>query len=286
MIYIATDSTADLPDKWIETCGLKIIPLNLHFGEEILKEGEEIWAEEFYYRLPLEAYLPATSEPSPEEFIDFYRGFAGPGDTVISIHLSGRLSKTVRAAREAAKALQDEVEILVIDSRTVSMALGMIVLEAVEALARGKSLQEILDRIEYVKENLVVFFTVGDLENLSRTGRIGELPSCFGNLVNSKPVLTIEKGRVIAVDKIRGNLGRIHRRLLELTKERIGSLPAKIIVLHAGALDEAKRMEEAAKEFFAAGTAGGISIIPIGPVVGAHTGPGAFGLVALAVPGE
>jgi DegV family protein with EDD domain len=233
--------------------------------------------------LPLEAYLPATSEPSPEEFVDFYRGFARPGDTVISIHLSGKLSKTLRSARAAAKMLQDEIEILVIDSRAVSMALGMIVIEAAEALARGKSRQEILDRIEYVKTNLVVFFTVGDLENLSRTGRIGELPSCFGNLVNAKPVLTIEKGRIIAVDKVRGNLGRIHRRLLELTKERIGTLPAKIIILHAGALEEAKRMEEAAKEFFPAGE---ISIAPIGPVVGAHTGPGAFGLVALADPEE
>ncbi len=283
MIYIATDSTADLPEKWIDAYGLKVIPLNLHFGEEILKEGEEIWAEEFFYRLPLEAYLPVTSEPSPEEFIAFYRGFAGPGDTVISIHLSGKLSKTVRSARAAAKALRDEMEILVIDSRMVSMALGMIVLEAAGALAQGKSRKEILDRIKYVQKNLVVYFTVGDLENLSRTDRIGELPSCFGSLVNAKPVLTIEKGRVIAVDKIRGNLGRIHRRLLELTKERIGSTPAKIFILHAGALDEAKRMEEAAKEYFAAG---GINIVSIGPVVGAHTGPGAFGLVALAVSAE
>ena len=78
MIYIATDSTADLPDKLIEKYGVKIIPLNLHFGEETLKEGEEIWAEEFFNRLPMEAYLPATSEPTPEEFVAFYRGFAGP----------------------------------------------------------------------------------------------------------------------------------------------------------------------------------------------------------------
>lgn len=283
MIYIATDSTADLPDKLIEKYGVKIIPLNLHFGEETLKEGEEIWAEEFFNRLPMEAYLPATSEPTPEEFVAFYRGFAGPGDTVISIHLSGRLSKTVRSARAAAKELQDEMEILVIDSRMVSMALGMIVIEAAEALAQGKNLQEILGRVEYVKENLVVFFTVGDLENLSRTGRLEEFPSCLGSLVNAKPVLTIDKGRVIAVEKIRGNLGRIHRRLLELTKERLGSSPAKIFILHAGALDEARRVEETAKEIF---TTGKFSIVPIGPVVGAHTGPGAFGLVALAVPEE
>jgi DegV family protein with EDD domain len=281
LIYVATDSTADLPEKWLEAYGINVIPLNLHFGEEILKEGEEIWAEEFYYRLPIEAYLPATSEPSPEEFIAFYRKFAGPGDTVISIHLSGRLSKTVRSARAAAKALQDEMEILVVDSRMVSMALGLIVLEAAEALAQGKSREEILSRIKYVQKNLVVYFTVGDLENLSRTGRIDEFPSCLGSLVNAKPVLTIEKGRIIAVDKIRGNLGRIHRRLLELTRERLGSTPAKIFILHAGALDEAKRMEEAAKEFF---TGNGLQIVPIGPVVGAHTGSGAFGLVALAVP--
>lgn len=283
MIYIATDSTADLPEKWVDKYGVKVIPLNLHFGEETLKDGEEIWAEEFFNRLLMEAYLPATSEPSPEEFVAFYRKFARPGDTVISIHLSGKLSKTVRSARVAAKMLRDELKILVIDSRAVSMALGMIVIEAAEALAQGKSLQEILARIDYVKKNVVIFFTVGDLENLSRTGRFEELPPCLGSLLNAKPVLTIEKGRVIAVDKIRGNLGRIHRRLLELTKERLGSSPAKIIILHADALDEAKRMEEMAEEFFGADK---ISIAPIGPVVGAHTGPGAFGLVALAVPEE
>lgn len=283
MIYVATDSTADLPQRLIDRYQLKIIPLNLHFGEDILKEGEEIWAEEFYHRLSFEAYLPVTSEPSPEEFRDFYRRFAGPGDTVISIHLSGKLSKTARSARKAAKMLQDEINILVIDSRTVSMALGIIVLEAAETLAQEKSLQEILDRIEWVKENLVVFFTVSDLEHLSRTGRIGPLPPCFGNLVNIRPVLSIENGRIVAVDKVRGNLGRIHRRLLELTTKKIGTLQAKITILHAGAWEEAKRMEEAAKDLFGIDE---ISIAPIGPVVGAHTGPGAFGLVALAFPQE
>ena len=152
------------------------------------------------------------------------------------------------------------------------MALGLIVLEAAEALAQGKSREEILSRIKYVQKNLVVYFTVGDLENLSRTGRIDEFPSCLGSLVNAKPVLTIEKGRIIAVDKIRGNLGRIHRRLLELTRERLG-YAGEDLYPSCRRWSKQNGWKRRPRVF----TGNGLQIVPIGPVVGAHTGSGAFG---------
>lgn len=281
MIHIATDSTADLPLKFIDRYQVAVIPQNLHFGEEVLKDGEEIWAEEFYHRLTMETFLPLTSQPSPDEFQDFYRRIAGPDDTIVSVHISSRLSDTVKSARLAAERLKNEPKVLVVDSEMVSMGLGLMVLEAAKTLEKENDLQKVLDRIAWVKKNLTVFFTVESLEHLSRTGRIGNFSASFGSLLNIKPVLSIENGQIIPVDKVRGNLGRIHRRLLQLAGERLGCARAKIVILHADAWEEAKKIEEVSREFFMETE---ITISTIGPVVGVHTGPRALGLVALPLP--
>lgn len=281
LIRIATDSTADLPLKYIDRYQIAVIPLNLHFGEDILKDGEEIWAEEYYRRLTMEAFPPFTSQPSPHEFQEFYRKIAGPEDTIISIHISGKLSETVKSARLAAEQLQKERRVVVVDSETVSMALGLMVLEVAKTLEHEQDLEKILDRIAWLKKNMAVFFTVESLEHLSRTGRIGDFSVEAGHFLHSKPILSIENGLVVPVDKVRGNLGRIHRRLLQLARERLGSARAKIIILHGDALEDAKKIEELSKEFFMETE---ITIATIGPVVGVHAGPGALGLVALPLP--
>lgn len=281
LIHIATDSTADLPLKYINQHRIAVIPLNLHFGEDVLKDGEEIWAEEYYRRLTMEAFPPFTSQPSPEEFQDFYRKIAGPDDIIISVHISGRLSDTVKSARLAAEKLKNERKVVVVDSETVSMALGLMVLEVAKTLEKEKELGRVLDRIAWIKKNLTVFFTVESLEHLSRTGRLGDFSAEVGNYLHIKPILSIENGLVVPVDKVRGNLGRIHRRLLQLARERLGSARAKIIILHGDALEEAKKMEEVSREFFMETE---ITISTIGPVVGVHTGPRALGLVALPLP--
>ena len=117
-----------MPAKVLKDYSIEVVPLNVHFGEEVLKDGEEIWAEEFYHRLKHEAILPNTSQPSPAEFARVYEALCGEAECIISIHLSEKLSGTLSSAYIAAEMVADKVPVTVIDSRVVSMGLGLIVI--------------------------------------------------------------------------------------------------------------------------------------------------------------
>lgn len=278
MVHIVTDSTADLPKKVADAYRISVMPLNLHFGEEILKDGEDIWAEEFYHRLSFEATLPTTSQPSPGEFVDLYRRIAKKGDTVVSIHLSEKLSGTINSSRLAGEMLKGEIEVIAIDSFFVTMPLSLVVLEAAKAAQEGRELEEILSRIEWTQRNMAFYFTVGSLEHLHRTGRIGKATTLLGNLLSIRPVLSIKDGLIVPVEKFRGNSNRLDRRFLDLIRADLGEDPAEVFIIHANAPDEEKRLEETCRERIP-----GVKVVSAiaGPIVGVHAGPGAFGLAAL-----
>ena len=278
MVHILTDSTADLPKKVADAYHISVMPLNLHFGEEILKDGEDIWAEEFYHRLSFEASLPTTSQPSPGEFVDLYRRVAKKGDTVLSIHLSEKLSGTINSSRLAGEMLKEEIEVISIDSAFVTMPFALVVLEAAKAIQKGLDLEGILSRIEWAKQHMAFYFTVGGLEHLHRTGRIGKATTLLGNLLNIRPVLSMKDGLIVPVEKFRGNSNRLDRRFLELIRADLGEDPAEAFLIHANAPDEAKRLEEACRENIPGVE---VSSAIAGPIVGVHAGPGAFGLAAL-----
>jgi|SRR5690554_458153 len=278
MIHIVTDSTADLTKQLAESNNISVIPLNLHFGEEILKDGEDIWAEEFYHRLSFEATLPTTSQPSPGEFVDLYRRTAQKGDTIISIHISEKLSGTLNSSRLAAEMLQGEINVVPVDSAYVTLPLGMVVLEAARAVKEGQDLEGVLSRIKWAQENLAFSFTVGSLEHLYRTGRIGKASSLLGHLLNIRPVLSISDGLIVPVEKFRGNSNRLDRRFLDLIRTDLGGEPAVVYLIHANAPEEVKRLEEACRESIP-----GVEVVSAiaGPIVGVHAGPGAYGIAAL-----
>lgn len=278
MVHILTDSTADLPKKVADAHDISVMPLNLHFGEEILKDGEDIWAEEFYHRLSFEASLPTTSQPSPGEFVDLYRRIAKKGDTVLSIHLSEKLSGTINSSRLAGEILKGEIEVISIDSAFVTMPFALVVLEAAKAKEEGQDLEGILSRIEWAKQHMAFYFTVGSLEHLHRTGRIGKATTLLGNLLNIRPVLSMKDGLIVPVEKFRGNSNRLDRRFLELIRADLAEEPAEVFLIHANAIDEAKRLEEACRENIPGVE---VSSAIAGPIVGVHAGPGAFGIAAL-----
>ncbi|TCL69349.1 DegV family protein with EDD domain [Hydrogenispora ethanolica] len=277
-VHIVTDSTADLPGKVIKEFGIKVVPLNIHFGDEVLKDGEDIWSEEFYNRLRNEDLLPNTSQPAPGEFLKVYQQIAKPGDTIISLHISKEMSGTARSAELAAEMLEKDIQVHVIDSRNVSAGLGLIALKAARLAINGALPALIMENIEKWKEQVGVYFTVNSLEYLHRTGRIGKASSLLGGLLNIKPILAIEKGIIVPVEKIRGHFQKVASQIVNHLVERFGSQPLLICFLHTDLPELGLILQKTAESRLVIAES---FTNTIGPIVGSHGGPYTLGIVAL-----
>lgn len=276
-VHILTDSTSDLPEAIIREYRIGLIPLNLHFGNELLKDGEEIWAEEFYHRMTYESMMPRTSPPSVEEFVETYSSMGETGDTILSVHLSSKLSQTYHNAFEAAKRLSADRHIVVVDSGQVSMGLGWMVWEGAKAAVAGDTWEAVLKRVHQTAQAIGVFFSIDDLDPLYRTGRADSVifpePGTY-----MRPILTLEAGVLTPAEHFRGAVKRSHRRLLELLHAKMDGHPYKVAILHSDCASDAEELRSIAKNEF-----GAVETIihHIGPTVGVHVGMGALGVFGL-----
>jgi DegV family protein with EDD domain len=219
--------------------------------------------------------LPTTSQPSPMDFSDAYkRAIAEGAEEIISIHLSSALSGTYQSAVLAKGMLEEEtnVKLTVVDSKSASYGIGVVVVAVARAALAGKSLEECLEIANYYIENQQIYFLVDTLEYLKRGGRIGKAAAVVGSLLNIKPILSINKeGEIYSVEKVRGK-NKAFGRILELTKEKISAGPLSATVIHADASKEATRWMEKLDEQPEYDIQEKV-ISSIGPVVGTHTGP-------------
>lgn len=277
-VHIVTDSTADLPGKIIRGNQITVVPLNIHFGEEVLKDGIDIWSEEFYNRLRNEDLLPNTSQPAPGEFLKIYQRIAKPGDSIISLHISKEMSGTARSAEIAAEMLGEDIKVHVVDSRNVSAGLGLIALKAARLAARGTPASQILAEIETWKEQVGVYFTVNSLEYLQRTGRIGKASALLGGLLNIKPVLTIEDGVIVPAEKVRGHFQKVALQIVTKLAERFGSEPLTVCFLHTDLPELNLILQKTAETRL--NIAEPLTNL-VGPIVGSHGGPYTLGIVAI-----
>lgn len=272
---IVTDSTADLPQDIIADLGITVVPLKVIFGEEVFRDGIDISGPEFYARMKETTILPRTSQPTPAEFVEVFRELGRDGSTIISIHISSRMSGTFQSACLAKNELPD-LDIVVLDSGRVSMVLGLLVLNCARAAKAGASKEEILNYYQRIQENLVVYFIPATLEYLEKGGRIGKAAAVLGSLLNIKPICTLEDGIIVAKEKIR-TINKGFDRIIELFQEKFGTVPLQVIVASAGDKELLSRWEEKVK---AGLNCGELIATEIGPIVGTHGGPGVSGVVA------
>ncbi len=274
-IRIVTDSTADLPKEMVEELNITVVPLNVHFGEEVFLDWVELSPEDFFTKLPQTDLLPRTSQPSPGDFQKAYEEVGGSGDAIISVHISQGLSGTYQSATMARDLLPD-MDITVIDSKVASMALGFIVLEAARAAKAGKSKEEVLEIIDFYMQETRVLFMVDTLEYLQKNGRIGKAQAFLGGLLKMKPILSLKDGGIIPVEKARGSKKALQT-IVDLLK---GMLPpegkVKGAVVHGNALATAEALVEELKKIYDISE---VIITPVGAVIGCHTGPGLVGLL-------
>ena len=275
-IAVVTDSTTYIPQDIRERLGIPMIPLNVVWGDEVLKDGVEIDPPTFYERLQSAKTMPTTSQPSAGEFVDFFRQVAidQDTDTIAGVFISSDLSGTIASAT-AAKSLLPDLNIEIVDSRSTSMGEGFQVLAAAEVAQAGGTMSEVLEAAQEVRYRHHLLFLVDTLEFLHRGGRIGGARRFFGTALKIKPILELD-GTIEAADQVR-TFKKAQVRLLQMLEERKGSAKAtRAAIVHAAAPDRALEFKEQVVE-----TLGfeDVVIAEVSPVIGTHTGPGTVGVV-------
>lgn len=240
-IAIVTDSTADIPQALAESLNIKVIPLSVHFGGRAYLDRIDISNEEFYNYIGTAKTLPTTSQPSPAQYLDVYHACKEEGaERIISMHISSEMSGTYQGAKLAAEMIKDEIPVEVIDSRTVTIGLGLQVVSLAQYLQEhpDTSWENILERVQTIVKNTRIYFLLDTLDNLQKGGRIGKASYLVGSILNIKPVLVVEDGFINAYEKIRGK--KIEKAVDHLTDIVVKMIdPTKTLHIVLGYNDEA-----------------------------------------------
>lgn len=270
---IITDSTSDLPLDFVEENKIHIVPLNIHLQDSLYKDGVDIQPSELYYRLRTEDIFPQTSQPSAGEFMEIYQTLK-PDDEVLVLCLSSELSGTYQSAEMARDMVAEQIdaEIHVVDSRSVSLGLGMQVIHAQKCFAEGKDMAQTLYELAEIRRRMRLIFAVDTLEYLARGGRISQLSKRLGNLLQLKPVLHLEEGRIDVLDKVRTRSKAVQRMLEVFYKE--ASQAQQVGILHIDAPTEGQQLAQKVQEYYH----GPLLLAQCGAVIGSHAGPGTVGI--------
>ncbi|MBI2846357.1 MAG: DegV family protein [Chloroflexi bacterium] len=273
MIRVVTDSTSDIPKEIAQGLGITVVPCNVHFGEEVYRDGADLTADDFYQRLTQSTVFPTTSQPSAGVFLEAYRQLAQETDQIVSIHISAKLSGTINSAMTAVQSLGGRCRIEIVDSAQTTMALGLIAIAAAEAAKGGQTLEGVLKTTREAISTTRVFALLDTLEYLKRGGRIGKLQAFLGSLLNIKPILTVKDGEAHPMERVRTKAKGMDR-LFALAK---GCMPANdIAVVYSTNQGDAEAFTRRLGAIYPAAR---IRRARIGPVLGAHLGPGAIGVV-------
>ncbi len=271
-VRIVTDSSCDLSQDEADQLAISVVPLSIRFGTEEFTDRVELSADEFYRRLSESDQLPETAAPSPGAFESAFRGAADAGaDAVVCINLSSDLSATIQSALTAAKAFEGTLDVRVVDSRSITLGLGVQVIAAAEAARDGKSADEIVAMVEDMASRTRVIGALDTLENLKKGGRIGGAQHLLGNLLSIKPLIDVSTGRVEEAGK-----ARTRKKALQWLANRVLEEPAveRLSVAHGGATDLDEFLDLISSRY----PRDQIRIGVIGAVIGTHAGPRVMGV--------
>jgi DegV family protein with EDD domain len=275
-VKIITDSTCDIPPQVAHELGITIVPLYVHFGSEVYRDGIDLNHAEFYRKLTSTKSLPTTSTISPGEFAEIYNTLADQTDEILAIVISSELSATYDAALQGRELIQAKgCRVEVIDSRLVLMALGLVVIEAAKGAQTGANLAQIVDIVRSAMPRIHVRMAFDTLEYVRRGGRIGAAQALIGTLLKFKPILTIKDGITIPVGRERTRAKAIeHLRKFATSFANI----SEMAVEYTTTPDEASALVRHLGSIFSEDH---IYMSSIGSVMGTHLGPGALGVAIL-----
>lgn len=278
-VYVVTDSTADLSVETKAEYGIVAVALGVHFGEQMYRDGVDLFSDTFYEKLATSIKLPTTSQPSPADFRDVYQQILDKDAAaqIWSIHISSVLSGTYQSAVLGKSMLGTPDAVTVIDSKSASYGLGYMALQLAEAAARGDSRQQALQLVADIQREHALYFVVDTLEYLQKGGRIGKAAALVGSLLNIKPILTVDsEGEVASVDKVRGQKKAMSRLLELLARKFSPTDPVQVFIPHSLAEQTADELSAQIKSRF---DVRHLAYTPLGPVIGTHVGPGTVGVL-------
>lgn len=270
-IRVVTDSSCDLPVDLAAEHDIDIVPLTIRFGDEELVDRRDLTPSDFWARCAASPVLPETAAPSPGAFEQVFRAAAERGaESVVCINLSAKLSATIQAAEAAARSVAPDIPVRVLDSRALTMGLGTIVLETARAATAGASLDELVALAEDLAERTRTYGTLDTLDNLKKGGRIGGAQAFLGSLLSIKPTIDVRGGAVETGPRL-----RTRSRALGWLVERVTAQPTEhLAVMHGNAPD----VEQLLTLLAAHMARDEIVVADLGPVIGAHGGPGTIGV--------
>jgi DegV family protein with EDD domain len=254
--------------------GIHVVPTHVAFGTQIYRDGIDLDADLFYRLLRESKRLPTTSQPTAADFVQAYSALSAQAEAIVSIHISHKMSATLDSALSARRELP-HVPIYVIDSRSVSIGLGLMAIAAARAAAVGQDAATVVRLVEELIPKMNLIFTVETLEYLHKGGRIGGAAALAGFALNIKPVLYVKDGRIEPLEKPRTRRRAIER-MLELVAEQAGaSRLMHAAVFHCAAPDAAQNLAEQLAFRY---ECKGLLTVEAGPIIGTHAGPGTLGV--------
>ena len=275
MLRIVTDGAADILPEWQKDFGIDMIPVNILFGEKSYLQGVELDNEGFYKLVEETKRIPKTSQPSPHQFVEFYRKVAQKGDTILSIHITAKLSGTYASAISAAEELKGEFNVIPVDSACGSLGIGLMCREARKMERAGKSVDEIVKYLEDVKYNVRVILTLDTLEYAKMSGRVKTLQAALASLLNVKPIAILRNGDLNMAERVRTRKAALER-VIEIAKEEYGNKPVYLAVVHARDLKSGQALLDDAKSHF---NHKETLISELSISIAANLGPGTVGLI-------
>jgi DegV family protein with EDD domain len=274
-VKIVTDTLSDITGDLAAQLGVTVVPLYVRFGEEIYRDRVEITSEDFYRRLVNEPKLPSTTQPTPNDFVEVYQKLAQETDEILVVVVSSKLSGTYQSATQAKEYLKGKCKIEIVDSLTVAMAEGLIVVSAVKAVKEGANLDKVADmaRKAVPRSHLIAYFDT--LKYLAKGGRIGKASGLLGSLLSVKPILTVHGGEMAPLTRVRSlsaGLDYLYNVVAGFSKIE------GLAVEHATTPGDADKLVERLGAIYPKEK---IYRSIISPVIGTYSGPNALALTVL-----
>ncbi len=276
MLRIITDSAGDMPPGWAEEYDFQVIPVNIHFGDQTFLQGVDLTDARFYELAEQSGVIPKTSQPSPHQFMTFYREIASPGETILSIHVTSRLSGTFASAEMAARELAGEFNIIPFDSKSGSASLGFMCKEARLLDRAGATLDEILARLTFIRDHILIVLTLDSLEYARMSGRVQALQAALASVLNIKPIIDLQDGVLDMSERVRTRRKALDR-LLEIIEERVGDRRINAAIVHSMDRETGQALMELSAARF---NLQELILTDLSIAVAANLGPGTVGIIA------
>ena len=276
---IVIDSAGDMPIGWAQDFDVQIIPINIHFGEQTFLSGIDLSNRDFYRLADESGVIPKTSQPTPQQFISFYEKVAKVGETILSLHVTSKLSGTLDSARIAARELAEKYNIIPLDSASGSAAMGYMARDARLMERAGAKVEQIVQRLEQISRNVQIILTLNTLEYARRSGRVKALQAALASLLNVKPIITLKEGVLELGDRVRTRSKALEF-VVDTLCQRMGRQLVNVAVVHAEDPQAAETLLQAAHSRL---NCNDVIVTDLSIGIAANLGPGTVGLVAYPV---